>query len=653
MLASVIGAPEAPSVAIEVRTVDVRSLAEWSAVGSWLLVLVSWVLPGAWDATVLPVAIAAALPGVLAVRPWQYVPPVVSAVLLAPAVAALAVAALSPYGDAGVVSLARWSYLGLLTLGATAFARTGVRQFALVAAVLALGIYEFAQAWLPWWGHEDTSHAMIGQFYSANPFGGAMLCGVLLAGGVALLGRRDVSRLGFIVAPFCACGVWFSGSRGAILLGAAGMLLLWALAARSSLGRAVTRLAILVVATGAMFALLTSPLFFPDGRGESSVAGKVAAGQTVSSTSSIRVDYWRAAWSEFTAHPVVGGGSGSYFPYGRLHSPAGAERATLAHNEPLGALAEGGLLQGLPLLALYLLAAGACLRVLRRGVSAGDRFASVRIAAAVAAGGVLAHSLLDIGLAFPALLGTLALLMGVVLASPQPAAPTARRAATGWVVVLALLASTASYVAVSYAQVRHGMRNIGVTQAGPLPGIRDARAVVGRLHALALADTASVQESASREVLADTAEVAGFDGNIQADQIAVLMRLGEHAQARAAALGLAERSRRLAPQHVIPLAREIAATGHPSVAADLLAFEAWSRFATEPELVPQWAQLVSVSQDIGGAGALGPRCAATRFPAGARFSGRLLAGTSSAAPTTDECETWSRQGSLAWERATR
>ncbi|MBK5308270.1 MAG: O-antigen ligase family protein [Frankiaceae bacterium] len=654
MMAAVVGVVDAPSEAIEIRpAVDARSVAEWSAAVSWLLVLVGWVLPRAWGATVLPVAIAAALPGVLVVRPWRHVRPAVALILLAPAVAALAVAVVSPYGDAGVISLSRWSYVGLLALGTAAFARSAARQLALVAAVLAMGIFEFAQAWLPWWGHEDTSHPMIGQFYSANPFGSAMLCGVLLAVGTALLARRDVARLGFLVAPFCACGVWFSGSRGAILLAAGGSLLLGAIAVRSGARRAVMRLGLLVVITGAVYALLTSSVFFPDGRGESSAAGKSAAGQTVSSTTSVRVDYWRAGWSEFTANPVVGGGSGSYFAYGRLHSPAGAERATLAHNEPLGALAEGGLLLGLPLLAFYLLAAGACLRVVSRSLLAPESVPGVRIAAAVAAGGLLAHSLLDIGLAFPALLGTLGLLIGVSLAGIEPGPAETRRAAIGWVAVLVLVAAFATYVASSYAHVRAGTRSISATQDGPFPGVRDARAAVGRLHALAVADTATDQESALRTALAETADLAVFDGNVQADRIAVLMRLGDHARALAAAQRLAERSRRLAPEHLIPLAREIAAAGDPALAVDLLAFEAWSRFSAEPALLAQLARLVSASQDIGGAASLGSRCATNRFPAGASVSGRLLADSGMAAPRADECEAWSRQGSMAWERATR
>ena len=67
-----------------------------------------------------------------------------------------------------------------------------------------------------------------------------------------------------------------------------------------------------------------------------------------------RIDLWRAAWHEFEAHPLVGGGAGSYEQYWRAHRPS-LQDVRDAHSLYLETAAELGLV-GLGLLGLMLAA---------------------------------------------------------------------------------------------------------------------------------------------------------------------------------------------------------------------------------------------------------------------------------------------------------
>jgi len=609
-----------------------------------LVVLVAWVLPGAWDARVLPIAIVAVLPGLLAVAPWRHCSWGDLVLALAPAVSALAVAVVSPYGDAGVVSLSRWTYLGLLLIGVCAFARTPERRTAVVVVAALLLGWAFTQAWLPWWGHEDTAHPMVGQFYSANPFGSAMLAGVLLASALALTADGLPARVGFAIAPLCASGVFLSGSRAAIGLAAIGAGVAVAIAVFRMGARVLVRAAALVAACALFFVFLTSAVFFPDGRAGTAAGDKRSSGQTVSSTSSVRVEYWRSAWAEFRSEPLVGGGSGSYFPHSRLTMPPGVERATLAHNEPIGALAEGGLMHGLPVLVFFLLAGAACTRALLR-LKPGDAGSPAAAAAAIAAGALVAHGLLDIGLAFPALLGVLALLLGVVRAAHSRPPRRAARPA-GVIALLAGLTLAGTYVAGSHQRVDDDVRR-PTADAAPLPGVRDARALVAALQLQA----AGASTAPADRVLADSERLVRFDGNVQADRIAVLLRKGRIDAAGRAAARLAQESRDAAPRLVLPLADVLVREGETDLAADLLGYEAWMRTPQSPALVDQFAELAAAAAGSGGVDSLAARCAATRFPSEASVAGRRLTPAGVTPPTDGTCQAWSRAAAGSWERS--
>jgi O-antigen ligase len=129
----------------------------------------------------------------------------------------------------------------------------------------------------------------------------------------------------------------------------------------------------------------------------------------VSLSSNGRSEYWRVAWREVAAHPVLGGGAGSYERYWHRDRRTGYE-ARNAHNLYLETLAELGPL-GLGLLGVALLVPFVAL------VRSRDRAAVVGAGAYAA---VLVHAAIDWDWQIPSV--TLAALAcgGVVLVAARP-----------------------------------------------------------------------------------------------------------------------------------------------------------------------------------------------------------------------------------------
>ncbi len=154
----------------------------------------------------------------------------------------------------------------------------------------------------------------------------------------------------------------------------------------------------------------------------------------VSLSSDGRSEYWRVAWREIVAHPLLGGGAGSYERYWHRDRRVGYE-ARNAHNlylETLAELGPLGLILLLAALAVPLVALGA---------------ARARPAATLAAGGYgafLAHSAIDWDWQIPAV--TLAGLLcgaGILVSARRDNAgtsPTLRRRAAIAALVLPLVA---------------------------------------------------------------------------------------------------------------------------------------------------------------------------------------------------------------------
>ncbi len=257
------------------------------------------------------------LPCLVVLRPWRYCSTrSVLLVFCAPAVGAGCVAALAPYGDGGAISLGRWGYFSGIVLATAAFAPNGRAADGAVSlvALLLTGLQQFAQGWLAWWGGgTSVDGPMLGTIYSANPFGSLVLAFALMAAAVAVLAPAPLRRLGMLVAPVCATAVVLSAARAAMLLLVCGVLVLALIAVRVQGVRGLGRCTSVVALSWLVLTLSTSSLVFPGGQDPlDTTTYKQASGQTLGSTSSVRLEFWNAAAGEFRDFPLLGGGNGSY-----------------------------------------------------------------------------------------------------------------------------------------------------------------------------------------------------------------------------------------------------------------------------------------------------------------------------------------------------
>ena len=438
------------------------SSSTWSSWPHWRwLVWPATVASGARDAgsaafLAIPVMLA-----LLVTRPWRRLSS--RAWLLAPAVAvaALLVVPATGVGRNGAVAALAYVLAPAFLLAVAAYARTPARRVTVAVVLCAGGVAEFAWALVPWWGGGDPARAMVGTYFWHNQLAVALLLPALLGLALAVSGRRPWRSVGWVTAPVCAAGVVLSTSRATLLCLAVGWVAVITVALLASTRRraAVTRaLVVTLLAVGLSFLLPGPPLFSTSASPLSGAAARAAAGETLDANATYRTEFWRESAAVFSAHPFAGAG------YGRMsHAadglvPTGWARSPLAHDGPLQALAEGGLLLGLPfLLGLEVVGLGLLRRLRLRGRTGPDHV--LVVTAAVAGLGLLAHSLVDIDWTYPGLLAQLAVVSGLALAvgtSPQASktepdvaaddapAPASRAVAlsTG-VLVLALAVGTA------------------------------------------------------------------------------------------------------------------------------------------------------------------------------------------------------------------
>lgn len=127
----------------------------------------------------------------------------------------------------------------------------------------------------------------------------------------------------------------------------------------------------------------------------------------------VRMDYWRAAWAMWRAHPLAGMGPGTFagaYPAFRL---PGSEEGRMAHSAYLGLAAETGLAG----LAAFLAMAGMWLAALRAGAARREPLAA---AALVSVCAFLIHNAADVGFVVPGTTFTLWLLVGVGAGASAP-----------------------------------------------------------------------------------------------------------------------------------------------------------------------------------------------------------------------------------------
>lgn len=413
--------------------------------GSLLLVTLA---SGGRDQGVMAPAMMATLPALVLTAPWRRLPWWALALPALLPAAALAVSYVTPMQFSYSRDLAVWVYAAVVGVATASYARTRDRRLAVILFVLVLAFYEFWRALVPWFGSGRPSTAMVGTFYQQNMFGGFSAAMGIAATALAAWQKGLLALVPVVVAPVCLVGAVLSTSRASIGLLVLGLAALAVLAAttRDRWYRLSVLGVVAVVAVGLLL-LLTSSWVFPNDSESSPFAGTTqrTGRDSLSSSSSIRTTYWTVAVRQFLDSPLVGEGFGSYGTTFYERAPLGAFGSVYAHNGVLQALGEGGLLFGLPVLALTAMALGVCGRAVLR-LSHGSHEAAV-LAAGLGGAMLLAHAMVDFDWTYPAMAGLFALLVALGAGTPAAASrpPTRRLSVTSvtglflasaWVAVL-------------------------------------------------------------------------------------------------------------------------------------------------------------------------------------------------------------------------
>lgn len=460
-------APESPATGIRGQGALARFLTaratEHAVVLGGLVVVVSFLAhaEGGRAAGALgPVALATLL-AVLVTRPWRRLrgPAWLLAALVGPA--ALVVLLLHGPASTGGVAATTYAVATGWVVAVAAYARTRSRRAGVASVLCAGGVAQFAWALVPWWGGGDPSSPMVGTYYWHNQYAVALMVPALLGLALALGGHRPWRSVGWIAVGPCAAGVVLSTSRSTL-----GLLLVgWLAVATASLvsspdhRRTLVRLGIASgVALGLTLLLPGPPLF---DSGASPLAGhavRSATGETVGADGAYRTEFWRESLTAAGTSPVLGVGYGRIAEVAGSRVPADWAISPLAHSGPLQALAEGGLLLGLPVAAAVLALCVAVARRLRLRAAAPADTLLVRTAGIVTLL-LVVHSLVDTDWTYPALAAQLGVVAGLALAvrppRPEPVeGPDHRLVAARWATALLVL-SLATGAAVSWGQSFH------------------------------------------------------------------------------------------------------------------------------------------------------------------------------------------------------
>ncbi|MDP9165219.1 MAG: O-antigen ligase family protein, partial [Actinomycetota bacterium] len=306
--------------------------------------------------------------------------------------------------------------LGLILLG---YLRDKDRRQAVALVIMAAGLVEVVHGLPTWIAGGRPSVALTGSFYWWNPFAAFLLAPALLSLAAVAWRARPARLLGAATFPLCAAGIVLSTSRATMACLAAGTL---ALVGVATFGpgrrRRLLRCAGLLAAAAAVVLALTGPPFFPARVG--ALGGTSARGQSQSlaDNGTYRVQFWREALVVAGRNPIAGAGFHSLGTASQRGTPPTWARSNLAHNGFLQVLSDGGLLLGVPFLAVLIGSGFGLARVGRRAVR-GARAAPVdpgeddsetwlRLGVPVAAAGLLAHSAVDFDWSHPADLAMLA-----------------------------------------------------------------------------------------------------------------------------------------------------------------------------------------------------------------------------------------------------
>jgi hypothetical protein len=219
---------------------------------------------------------------------------------------------------------------------------------------------------------------------------------------------------------------------------------------------AVAGLVALVTLTGRVYETVRSP---------AQRGGGNPNARTLSASAAARADYWRIAWHDVEAHPLLGSGAGTYGVRWYRERP-NTYAADDAHELYLEALAEVGPI-GLALLLLALAPPLVAARRPRTGLIA---------AAAAAYCAYLAHAAVDWDWEMPAATLTALACAWAVLAGARPERPPVPLRAIARAVALAVAACVIAIATVGYLGSTALERSAVALRAGDFPAARvDAR----------------------------------------------------------------------------------------------------------------------------------------------------------------------------------
>ncbi len=157
-----------------------------------------------------------------------------------------------------------------------------------------------------------------------------------------------------------------------------------------------------MLAAGVTLAISGPPFFSSSSSPFAGTQARASAGGTADASSVYRVQMWHEAVIVFDHHPAAGVGYGGIgIESAAKLTPATWPRSPLAHNDYLQALAEGGLLLGVPFLAACAAIGVGLLRGLRS--RARRRVLDVRTGLIVGAAALMAHAAIDFDWTYPAL----------------------------------------------------------------------------------------------------------------------------------------------------------------------------------------------------------------------------------------------------------
>ena len=541
----------APEVSVgHARRRPWRSLTEHLVLAALLL---WWALPMTRDVGGRgpgKVTVALLLAGVLlvAVRAWRHVPPValVLPALLAPA--ALLVCVLAPSGWYGANDAAGYVLVAVLFPAVLGYARTEARRLFLVVAVVAAGLVQFVDAWLPWWSGNDPSRIMTGTFYWWNPFAAYLLPPAILGGALAVRGRRPWRLLGWVTAPLASAGIVFSSSRTCMVLLGAGLLALGLVALGEDRRRGpIVRWTVLLAVVAGVVLALAGPPFFDHRPGVFAAKdGRAARGETIAQNSIQRGIFWKQSANVFADRPWVGAGYHTLAAAQEGMGPRSSGLSNMVHNGYLQPLSDGGLLLGLPFLCGCLAVVAGSLRRFasaRRPVE--ERW--LRLALPVALGASAVHSGVDFDWTHPSDFVLSALLAATLLSLPVSRSTRPRWRVVAAVTVPVVLVSAAVGAA---AQARwdgtkpdlSGLHGAAPAVAAarahalgtrPLADVRFALDVLRRGSGDGVPADQGVAPADLRWAVDATGRIAQVDRTVQLQRAAALVVLGDRAGARA------------------------------------------------------------------------------------------------------------------------